>query len=165
MMDLELRRRRFTVQSVGRAMYSLVVKECHLWLCLADMWDTDNVRFLNSPISQTSLFGKAQLGKGNTPPRAEDLFSQYGVGFGRTVSTPHRGTCSVGVELPEYTLKLFQRLLGHMAAAEAVTPLDLLLMRPLQHWLHGRVTRWGDTYNGHAESGVFRRIVPRVWAE
>ncbi len=32
----------------------------------------------------------------------EDLFSRYGVGFGRTVSTPHRGTCSVGVELPEY---------------------------------------------------------------
>ncbi len=43
-----------------------------------------------------------QLGKEQTRPRAEDLFSRYGVGFGRTVSTPHRGTCSVGVELPEY---------------------------------------------------------------
>ncbi len=38
-------------------------------------------------------------------------------------------------------LKQFQRLLGHMAAA-AVTPLGLLHMRPLQHWLHGRVPRW-----------------------
>ncbi len=36
----------------------------------------------------------------------------------------------------------FQRLLGHMAAAAAVTPLGLLHMRPLQHWLHGRVPRW-----------------------
>ncbi|KAL0195108.1 hypothetical protein M9458_008680, partial [Cirrhinus mrigala] len=39
-------------------------------------------------------------------------------------------------------LKLFQRLLGHMAAAAARTPLGLLHMRPLQHWLHGRVPRW-----------------------
>ncbi len=39
-------------------------------------------------------------------------------------------------------LKPFQRLLGHMAAAAAVTPLGLLHMRPLQHWLHGRVPRW-----------------------
>ncbi len=29
-----------------------------------------------------------------------------------------------------------------MAAAAAVTPLGLLHMRPLQHWLHGRVPRW-----------------------
>ncbi len=31
---------------------------------------------------------------------------------------------------------------GRMAAAAAVTPLGLLHMRPLQHWLHGRVPRW-----------------------
>ncbi len=37
-------------------------------------------------------------------------------------------------------LRLFQRLLGHMAAA--VTLLRILHMRPLQHWLHGRVPRW-----------------------
>ncbi len=29
-----------------------------------------------------------------------------------------------------------------MAAVAAVTPLGLLHMRPLQHWLHGRVPRW-----------------------
>ncbi len=34
------------------------------------------------------------------------------------------------------------RLLGHMASAAAVTPLGLLHMRPLQHWLHSRVPRW-----------------------
>ncbi|KAL0161197.1 hypothetical protein M9458_044922, partial [Cirrhinus mrigala] len=39
-------------------------------------------------------------------------------------------------------LKTFQRLLGHMAAAAAVTPLGLLHMRPLQHLLHDRVPRW-----------------------
>ncbi|KAL0147994.1 hypothetical protein M9458_056721, partial [Cirrhinus mrigala] len=39
-------------------------------------------------------------------------------------------------------LKIFQRLLGHMAAAAAVTPLGLLHMRPLQHWLHGWIPRW-----------------------
>ncbi len=38
-------------------------------------------------------------------------------------------------------LKQFQRLLGHMASAAAVTPLGLLHMRPLQHWLHSRVLR------------------------
>ncbi len=39
-------------------------------------------------------------------------------------------------------LKHFQRLLGHMASAAAVTPLGLLHMRPLQHWFHDRVPRW-----------------------
>ncbi len=39
-------------------------------------------------------------------------------------------------------LKHFQRLLGHMASAAAVTPLGLIHMRPLQHWLHDRVPRW-----------------------
>ncbi len=39
-------------------------------------------------------------------------------------------------------LKQFQRLLGHMASAAAVTPLGLLHMRTLQHWLHSRVPRW-----------------------
>ncbi len=39
-------------------------------------------------------------------------------------------------------LKQFQRLLGHMTSAAAVTLLGLLHMRPLQHWLHSRVPRW-----------------------
>ncbi len=90
-----------------------------------------------------------QLGKEQTLADAEDLVSRYGVGFGQSDSAPHAGTRSVGVELHEYVqnrtaapLKQFQRLLGHMVAAAAVTPLGLLHMRPLQHWLHGRVPRW-----------------------
>ncbi|CAM4416232.1 unnamed protein product [Leuciscus chuanchicus] len=75
-------------------------------------------------------------------------------------------------------LKLFQRLLGHMASAAAVTPLGLLHMRPLQLWLRDRVpsflragvplervsrhvvvstdastTGWGAMCNGHAAAG------------
>ncbi len=38
-------------------------------------------------------------------------------------------------------LKHFQRLLGHMAAAAVTVPLGLLHMRPLQHWLYGRIPR------------------------
>ncbi len=40
------------------------------------------------------------------------------------------------------SLKLFQRLLGHMAAVAAIVPLGLLHMSSLQHWLHGWVPRW-----------------------
>ncbi len=34
--------------------------------------------------------------------RAEDLFSQYGVGIGQPDSATHRGACPVSVELPEF---------------------------------------------------------------
>ncbi len=43
-----------------------------------------------------------QLGKEQTLPGAEDLFSRYGVGLGQSDSAPHAGTRSVGVELVEY---------------------------------------------------------------
>ncbi len=89
-----------------------------------------------------------QLGKGNSC-HAEDLFSQHGVGFGHQTAhlTQERAqsllnclnTLSDRMVVP---LKLFQRLLGHMAGAAAIVPLGLLHMRPLQHWLHGRVPRW-----------------------
>ncbi len=46
-------------------------------------------------------------------------------------------------------LKLFQRLLGHMAAAAVTVTLGLLHMRPLQHWLHGRNPRWAWTRGTH----------------
>ncbi|XP_051511818.1 uncharacterized protein LOC127416468 [Myxocyprinus asiaticus] len=38
-------------------------------------------------------------------------------------------------------LKLIQRLLGHMASSAAATPLGLMHMRPLHHWLQTRVLR------------------------
>ncbi len=43
-----------------------------------------------------------QLGKEQTLPGAEDLFSLYGVRLGQSDSAPHAGTRSVGVELIEY---------------------------------------------------------------
>ncbi len=43
-----------------------------------------------------------QLGKEQTLEDAEDHFSQYGVGFGRSDSAPQAGMCSVGIELLEY---------------------------------------------------------------
>ncbi len=120
------------------------------WLILAQSREQlcEHRDLVLSHLSQLGL--QVNWEKSKLAPVQRISFSRYGVGFGRTVSTPHRGTCSVGVELPEYNsgagqrspLKLFQRLLGHMAAAAAVTPLGLLHMRPLQHWLHGRVPRW-----------------------
>ncbi len=40
-------------------MSTMVVQECHLWLCLADMRESDKMWFLNAPVSQTGLFGDA----------------------------------------------------------------------------------------------------------
>ncbi len=57
-MDLALRAMKVTAQSLGRAMSTLVVQECHLWLCLTDM-EQEKVQFLNAPVSQTGLFGDA----------------------------------------------------------------------------------------------------------
>ncbi len=90
-----------------------------------------------------------QLGKEQALACAENLFSLCGVRLGEYDGTPHGGTCPSSAELPEFHQRQecryhwkFQRLLGHMASAAAVTPLGLLHMRPLQHWLHSRVPRW-----------------------
>ncbi len=57
--DLALRATKVKARSLGRAMSTMVVQERHLWLCLADMKEADKARFLNAPVSQTSLFGDA----------------------------------------------------------------------------------------------------------
>ena len=57
--DLALHATKVTARSVGRAMSTMVVQERHLWLCLADMRESDKLRLLNSPVSQTGLFGGA----------------------------------------------------------------------------------------------------------
>ncbi len=100
-----------------------------------------------SHLSQLGL--RVNWEKSKLLPMQRISFLGMEFGFGQSDSAPHAGTRSVGVELLEYIqeqdaapLKQFQRLLGHMAAAAAVTPLGLLHMRPLQHWLHGRVPRW-----------------------
>ncbi len=62
-------------------------------------------------------------------------------------------------------LKHFQRLLGHMASAAAVTPLGLLHMRPLQRWLHDRVPRWAwrhDTSRGLSHPVLLPHLQPMV---
>ncbi len=57
--DLALRATKITARSLGLAMSTMVVQERHLWLCLADMKESDKMRFLNAPVSQTGLFGDA----------------------------------------------------------------------------------------------------------
>ncbi len=92
----------------------------------------------------------SQLGKEQTLADAEDLFSRYGVwirSIRQRAFTQERAQSVLNClntfkNRTAAPLKQFQRLLGHMAAAAAVTPLGLLHMRLLQHWLHGRVPRW-----------------------
>ncbi len=87
---------------------------------------------MNSRTSASWAFG-SNWEKSKLSPMQVDLFSWYGVGLGQSDSAPHAGTCSVGVELLEYiqkqdggTTETVSELLGHMAAAAAVTPLGLL---------------------------------------
>ncbi len=54
--DLALRATKVTARSLGKAMSTMVVKERHLWLNLAEMKDVDKARFLDAPISQGGLF-------------------------------------------------------------------------------------------------------------
>ncbi len=90
-----------------------------------------------------------QLGKEQALPCAENLFSWCGVDSVSMTAclTEERAQSALNC-LSSFrgrtvaSLKLFQRLLGHMASVAAVTPLGLLHMRPLQHWLHSRVPRW-----------------------
>ncbi len=103
---------------------------------------------LGAPAPQP-VGASGQLGKEQALPCAENLFSRCGV---RLVSMTARLTEERAQAVLNclssfrgrngVPLKQFQRLLGHMASAAAVTPLGLLHMRPLQHWLHSRVPRW-----------------------
>lgn len=38
-----------------KAMSTIMVQECHLWLSLVERRDTDKVRFLDAPVSQAGL--------------------------------------------------------------------------------------------------------------
>ncbi len=98
---------------------------------------------VTGPVVQTQGFGAqssqpvgplGQLEK-EQPSCAVDLFSRDGAGFGRTNSTPHRGTCSVSVELHEFIPR--EDINPTETVSEA--PLGLLHKRLLQHWLHGRI--------------------------
>ncbi len=86
----------------------------------------------------------------------------------------------LSVELLEYvqeqdggTTETVSETPGAYAAAAAVTSLGLLHMRPLQHWLHGRIPRWtwqrgtlrvrvtpGQTFTLWSELSFLRAGVP-----
>lgn len=57
--DLALRATKAMTQAVGKAMASLVVLECHLWLNLTDIRDAEKIAFLDSPVSPKGLFSPA----------------------------------------------------------------------------------------------------------
>ncbi len=103
---------------------------------------------LGAPAPQP-VGASGQLGKEQALPCAENLFSQCELdSVSMTASLAEERDQAVLNCLSSFRgrnvvpLKLFQRLLGHMASAAAVTPLGLLHMRPLQHWLHSQVPRW-----------------------
>lgn len=50
--DLALRAIKVTLWSLGQAISIFVVQECHPWLNLSDMRETNKYKFLDSPISQ-----------------------------------------------------------------------------------------------------------------
>ncbi len=117
------------------------------WLILAQSQDQDQSTKGLGALAPQLVGPSGQLGKEKTLPDAEDLFSRYGVGFGQSERASRRKRTQLVLNClntfknrTAAPLKQFQRLLGHMAAA--VTPLGLLHMRPLQHWLHGQVPRW-----------------------
>ncbi len=95
-----------------------------------------------------------QLGKEQLSPVQRISFlgmelDSVNVGLGQPHSTSLSGACSVDAELPGVfpaqeggSTETLSEAPGHMASAAAVTPLGLLHMRPLQHWLHDRVPRW-----------------------
>ncbi|CAM4674132.1 unnamed protein product [Leuciscus chuanchicus] len=126
--------------------------ESHPWISLGSEQEIEDESLTQArPRAPQPAGPSGQLGKEQTRPRAEDLFSRYGVGFGRTEQRAQSvlnclNTFKGRMAVP---LKFFQRLLGHIAAAAAVTSLGLLHMRPLQHWLHGRVPRWAWHHGTH----------------
>ncbi len=77
--DLALRATKVTARSLGQTMSTLVVQECHLWLDLADMSESDTHRFLDSPISQAGLSGDA----------LESFAQQFSVAQKRTEAVGH----------------------------------------------------------------------------
>ncbi len=100
-----------------------------------------------------------QLGKDQILPCTEYLFSQDGVGLGQTHITslnqnraqPMLNCLNSFKSRRAVPLKQFQRLLGHMASAAAVTLFKLLHIRPLQCWLHDLRWAWHGC-SGHSQN-------------
>ncbi|KAI2648413.1 ORF V: Enzymatic polyprotein [Labeo rohita] len=102
---------------------------------LAPLWEQD-IRILNHLddwlISLTGFVVRAQ--------GPEHLFSRYGAGFGQHDGVPHGGACTVGAQMSESVQT--QNSGPFKEFSEAPGAYGLLHMRPLQHWLHGRIPRW-----------------------
>ncbi len=60
--DLALRATKANTQAVGRAMSSLIVLECHLWLTMTEMKEADKVPFFDAQVLSGNLFGPAVEG-------------------------------------------------------------------------------------------------------
>ncbi|CAM4734286.1 unnamed protein product [Leuciscus chuanchicus] len=77
--DLALRATKVTARSLGQVMSTCVVQERHLWLNLADMREAERTRFLDTPISQAGLFGRA----------VEDFAQQFSAAQKQTEALKH----------------------------------------------------------------------------
>ncbi|KAI2650154.1 ATP phosphoribosyltransferase [Labeo rohita] len=66
--DYAFRAAKVTTQVLGMAMSTMVVQERHLWLNLVEMQDAENVRFLNTPISQRAANASPALPRQQPPP-------------------------------------------------------------------------------------------------
>lgn len=56
MTDFTLRVTEVIVLALSQAVSTMVAQECHFWLNIAEMRDSDKVLFLDSPISQGGLY-------------------------------------------------------------------------------------------------------------
>ncbi len=111
-----------------------------------------------------------QLGKDQILPCTEYLFSQNGVGLGQTHITslnqkraqPMLNCLNSFKSRRAVPLKQFQRLLGQMASAAAVTLFKLLHIRPLQRWLHDLRWAWHGC-SGHSQNRPATKPSALVW--
>ncbi len=107
-----------------------------------------------------------QLGKEQTLEDAEDFFSLYGVGFGRSDSAPHAGTSSVAPwPSPEVGVEARHLVRVTPVCPQTLTPWsDLSFLRGVhleqvsRHavvYTDASTTGWGAMFNGLAVSGVW----------
>ncbi len=82
------------------ALHAMALLQVHQAKALRDLHEGGHDPGVLSELRTATDLG--QLGKEQTLPGAEDLFSRYGVRLGQSDSAPHTGTRSVGVELLEY---------------------------------------------------------------
>ncbi len=103
-------------------------------------------------------------GKEQTLPDAEDLFSRYGVGFGQSDSTPHAGTCSVGVDCLN-TFKSSSRLpgaYGSYGGSHAVGAASYETASTLASWPNPEVGVQRGTHRVQVTTGLPPNPSPRV---